>query len=166
MPTVVPGPKKSPNAPAGTRKWLGLVMGVVCVQLAFRQIAVALFTSLTGNEAMLLTKNAPGLLRLSRLKASKNGRIRPAIVDLDGTRDAEIDLKVGASAELVEGGCDAVDHGAAAAVRVGERVGTSALDLGDGGELQAERRMVSSGKNRAMPRCLRRTGRSLRGRRR
>ena len=29
IPTVVPGPKKSPNAPAGTRNWLTLVTGTV-----------------------------------------------------------------------------------------------------------------------------------------
>jgi len=29
MPTVVPGPKKSPNAPAGTRNWFKLVIGCV-----------------------------------------------------------------------------------------------------------------------------------------
>lgn len=41
-PTVVPGPKKSPKAPAGTRNWFRLVMGWVRVQAALRQNAVAL----------------------------------------------------------------------------------------------------------------------------
>ncbi len=42
MPTVVPGPKKSPSAPAGTRNWFRLVIGCVCVQAAFKQNAVML----------------------------------------------------------------------------------------------------------------------------
>ena len=48
MPTVVPGPKKSPSAPAGARNWLRLVIGLVRVQSAFRQKAVALAKSFTG----------------------------------------------------------------------------------------------------------------------
>src|SRR6266849_2880705 len=47
MPTVVPGPKKSPRAPAGTRSWLALMTGVVWVQAGFKQKAVALLRSLT-----------------------------------------------------------------------------------------------------------------------
>src|SRR6266436_9949505 len=47
MPTVVPGPKKSPRAPAGTRSRLALVMGVAWVQAGLRQKAVALLRSLT-----------------------------------------------------------------------------------------------------------------------
>jgi len=46
MPTVVPGPKKSPNASPGRRNWLMLVMGCVEVQAAsvqiFRRFPVAL----------------------------------------------------------------------------------------------------------------------------
>jgi hypothetical protein len=34
IPTVVADPKKSPSAPAGTRNWLRLVIGRVCVQAA------------------------------------------------------------------------------------------------------------------------------------
>src|SRR5439155_19069415 len=48
MPTVVPGPKKSPRAPPGTRSWFRLVMGFVCVQAGSRQKAVALAGLFTG----------------------------------------------------------------------------------------------------------------------
>ena len=48
IPTVVPGPKKSPSAPAGTRNWFRLVIGRVCVHDAFRQNAVALYKLFTG----------------------------------------------------------------------------------------------------------------------
>src|SRR6202023_1969896 len=41
IPTVVPGPKKSPSAPPGTFNCLALVMGFVCEQSAFKQNAVA-----------------------------------------------------------------------------------------------------------------------------
>src|SRR5258708_2178389 len=51
MPTVVPGPKKSPNAPAGARSWLRLVIGFVNVQSAFRQKAVAFARLFTGVES-------------------------------------------------------------------------------------------------------------------
>ena len=40
MPTVVPGPKKSPNAPPGTRNWFRLAMGFVVVQSALVQMSV------------------------------------------------------------------------------------------------------------------------------
>src|SRR6266478_10124642 len=49
IPTVVPGPKKSPKAPAGTLNWFKLVIGRVWVQPAFKQNAVAFAVSFTGN---------------------------------------------------------------------------------------------------------------------
>ena len=48
IPTVVPGPKKSPGAPAGTSNWFGLLIGRVSVQDGFTQKAVAFATSFTG----------------------------------------------------------------------------------------------------------------------
>src|SRR6266436_2796043 len=51
MPTVVPGPKKSPNAPAVARSWLRLVIGFVNVQSAFRQKAVQFARLFTGVES-------------------------------------------------------------------------------------------------------------------
>src|SRR5712692_5754353 len=76
MPTVVPGPKKSPRAPAGAFSSLRLPMGHVNVQAGLRQNAVALVRLLTGvgKAEMLLTKLLPGFARLSRLKNSTNGR--------------------------------------------------------------------------------------------
>src|SRR5215472_10751635 len=72
IPTVVPGPKKSPKAPASTRSWFKLVIGFVMLQSGLRQNAVALARLLTGvgNAERLVTKLAPGLLRLNRLKNS------------------------------------------------------------------------------------------------
>src|SRR5882724_5974350 len=74
IPTVVPGPKKSPSPPAGTRNWFKLVIGFVWLQSGFRQNAVAFERSLTGtgNAARSVTKFAPGLLRLNKLKNSTN----------------------------------------------------------------------------------------------
>ena len=46
MPTVVPGPKKSPRAPAGTRSCLKLVIGTAQAEVGHR--AVAFVRSLTG----------------------------------------------------------------------------------------------------------------------
>src|SRR5208283_3464484 len=70
MPTVVPGPKKSPSAPAGKRNWLREVIGWVCVQEAFKQKAVALERLLTGvgKAARSGMKLLPGLFLLNRLK--------------------------------------------------------------------------------------------------
>src|SRR3989442_3615447 len=76
IPEVVPGPKKSPKAPAATRTSFGLLIGRVCVQLGSRQKAVALARLFTGvgRPAMLATKLLPGFTRLNRLKNSTNGR--------------------------------------------------------------------------------------------
>ena len=77
IPTVVPGPKKSPSPPAGIANWLSRVTGVVLVQAAFVQMSVTLPEAAcaegTGNAATFVTKFAPGLLRLKRLKNSMNG---------------------------------------------------------------------------------------------
>src|ERR1700693_5129535 len=48
MPTVVPGPKKSPRAPDGTRSCFPLVTGRVCVQAGLRHRAVTLARLFTG----------------------------------------------------------------------------------------------------------------------
>src|SRR5579859_3688703 len=48
IPTVVPGPKKSPSAPAGMRRSLMLLTGLVTVQAAFRHRAVTLAVLSTG----------------------------------------------------------------------------------------------------------------------
>ena len=61
MPTVVPGPKKSPNPRPGRRNWLMLVMGCVEVQAASVQ-TLKTFPSCasadgTGSSALLLLKD-------------------------------------------------------------------------------------------------------------
>src|ERR1700757_2793871 len=55
MPTVVPGPKKSPSAPAGTSNWLGLVIGALHAGVGHSAVAlVRLFTGV-GNAEMSVT---------------------------------------------------------------------------------------------------------------
>ena len=77
MPTVVPGPKKSPSPPAGMANWPSLVTGVVAVHPGFAQISPtspdAAYEAGTGRARTLVTKFAPGLLRFERLKNSMNG---------------------------------------------------------------------------------------------
>ena len=63
-PTVVPAPKKSPNAPPGMRRSLRLRMGRIALQSALRQISVTLpaATSLCGTLRAPIspTKLLPG----------------------------------------------------------------------------------------------------------
>src|SRR5712692_7563206 len=77
VPTVVPGPKKSPRAPAGTFKSPRLRIDRVTVQVAFRQMCIALASSPggTGSAEMSGIKLFPGLVRFSRLKNSTKGLI-------------------------------------------------------------------------------------------
>src|SRR5271169_4493854 len=80
MPTVVPGPKKSPSPPAGNSNcFCGLVMATGDGQAAnedaaTEQTMVAFAKSLTGlgRTEISVSKFAPGLLRLNRLKNSMN----------------------------------------------------------------------------------------------
>jgi hypothetical protein len=59
IPTVVPGPKKSPKAPPATCSWFGLLIGSVDEQAAFVQMSVTLpacaSAAGTGSVAMLVT---------------------------------------------------------------------------------------------------------------
>src|SRR5580658_5616376 len=82
MPTVVPGPKKSPNPPSGISSCFRLVTGAVWEQDALVQTLVtlvmpcalgAIWDAGTGSCATLTAKFAPGLFRLNRLKNSMNG---------------------------------------------------------------------------------------------
>src|SRR5208282_1541642 len=85
IPTVVPGPKKSPKAPSGISSCFKLVIGTVWEQSATVQTLVTLVIPVTGsgciwsegtgNCATLTAKLAPGLLRLKMLKNSANGLI-------------------------------------------------------------------------------------------
>ena len=77
IPTVVPGPKKSPQPPDGISSCGRLVRGVGFAQVGSVQIPVtvplAISEGETGRAAMLPTKFAPGLLRLNKLKNSAKG---------------------------------------------------------------------------------------------
>src|SRR3974377_810348 len=73
MPTVVPGPKKSPSAPAGTANWLRLVIGTLHAGVGQRAVAFAMLFTGAGSAEISGMKLAPGLLRLNRLKNSANG---------------------------------------------------------------------------------------------
>src|ERR1700730_5411739 len=66
IPTVVPGPKKSPKAPAGILKSFILRIGLVFVQSAFKQRSVALPSWLagTGNAPKSEMKLFPGFVLL------------------------------------------------------------------------------------------------------
>src|ERR1700686_2365564 len=72
-PTVVPGPKKSPRAPAGTSNCLPLVTGTEHVGSGQSAVTFArLFTGM-GRALMSPTELLPGLSRLRRLKNSMKG---------------------------------------------------------------------------------------------
>jgi hypothetical protein len=59
IPTVVPGPKKSPSAPPATRNWFGLLIGSVDEHDESVQMSVTLPVCAsalgTGSVAMLVT---------------------------------------------------------------------------------------------------------------
>src|SRR5271157_3001281 len=84
IPTVVPGPKKSPKAPSGISSCFRLVRGtaVASVQLLtfapvqiLATLPLACWSGGTGSWLTLTAKFAPGLLRLKMLKNSANGLI-------------------------------------------------------------------------------------------
>ena len=63
MPTVVPGPKKSPRAPAGWSNWFTLVRGAVCEHVLFVHTLVMFPYWLAGIKGLLV----PGIVNAAML---------------------------------------------------------------------------------------------------
>src|SRR5258708_642857 len=113
MSTVVPGPKKSPSAPAGARRSRKLRIGLVTGQDALTQMC-ALSSSPAGrsNAERSGMKLFPGLVRFRRLNNSTKGlmvtRSRPPKV----SAHSQIDLGIRSATKLIERCLLSVDHSA------------------------------------------------------
>ena len=135
---MVPGPKKSPSAPAGKRNWLREVIGWVCVHEAFKQKAVALERLLTGvgKAERSGMKVIAGIIAIEEVKEFHERLQRVAFANRERPRDAQIDLRIRGASKLIERGFHSIDHRARALWR-GHGIRASRLKLHQRGKLKA-----------------------------
>lgn len=92
MPTVVPGPKKSPNAPPGRRNWLMLVMSCVEVQAAsvqiFKTFPSCAFGRRDRQQRDVRDVVRAGMVAVEEIKELSKRQNLPTLANLEGTSEA------------------------------------------------------------------------------
>ena len=106
---MVPGPKKSPSAPAGTSNWFGLVIGTLHAGVGHRCGCVGEIVHRRRQRGDVGDVVRAGIVAVEQIEELDERHDLPALSDLERPGDAQINLDVRGAAELVHRGLHAVD---------------------------------------------------------